>query len=231
MSLPIPPDRRSITSALNGRLSNGPATEAGKLRSSRNALRHGLLSQCLVLEDESPEAFQTLLAQHVARLGPADHVECAIVEEMTASVWRLRRSWAIETGMLDTAAAVPDAPPDPIARIASALTACAESSALPLAHETRLHMMYPRALHNLLLLRAAVSRRTGARRTPRLPVIEALPALNEFPNEPNFHREQNPGACISESEPRRIGAYAPTSVGGVDPIHTSSSCSTFQQLC
>jgi len=194
MSIPIPPDRRSITSALNGRLSNGPATEAGKLRSSRNALRHGLLSQCLVLEDESPEAFETLLAQHVERLRPADDVEFAIVEEMTASMWRLRRSWAIETGMLDSAAAAPDAPPDPIARIASAFTTRAESSALPLAHryETRLHMMYQRALHNLLLLRATVPVGPPPAEPLELPVLPALPAPDEFPNEPNFHREQIP---------------------------------------
>ena len=197
MPFQIPTDLRSLSSAINGRLSEGPVTDAGKLRASRNAIRHGMLSRCLVLEDESPEVFDQLLAQHVDRLQPADDLEFAIVEEMTASMWRLRRSWAIETGMLDSAAAAPDAPTDPVARIASAFTARAETPALPLAHryETRLHMMYQRALHNLLLLRATVPVQPN---DEPISILKALPAPVEappahepdrFPNEPTFHRE------------------------------------------
>ena len=150
--------RRIRSSRANGRRSKGPVTVPGKLTSSQNALRHGLLARCLVLDDESPEAFQSVLAHHIQRLQPVDSLELGLVEEMVAAWWRTRRSWAIETHMLCEAAATPDSPVDPTARIAAAFKDLAESNALPLMHryETRLHMVYQRALHNLLLLRAAV---------------------------------------------------------------------------
>jgi hypothetical protein len=45
-----------------------PITAVGKLRSSQNARRHGLLARCLVLDDESPEAFRALVSQYTASL-------------------------------------------------------------------------------------------------------------------------------------------------------------------
>jgi hypothetical protein len=151
-------DRRTLSSRANGRRAKGPVTAVGKLRSSQNALRHGLLARCLVLEDESPEAFQALLAQHLDRLQPVDGLEFGMIEEMVAASWRMRRAWAIETHMIDTVAAGPDPSATPIDSITTAFSSLAASSALPLMHryETRLHMVYQRALHNLLMLRAAI---------------------------------------------------------------------------
>jgi hypothetical protein len=152
--------RRILSSRVNGRLSKGPVTAVGKLRSSQNALRHGLLARCLVLEDESPEAFWDLLAKYTDRLQPADALELDVVEEMVAAAWRLRRSWAIETHLMDTVPAEPGSPPDtePIGRITDAFKSLAASPVLSLMHryETRLHMIYQRALHNLLLIRTAI---------------------------------------------------------------------------
>ena len=150
--------RQILASRANGRRSRGPSTQAGKQRSSLNALAHGLLARCLVLDDESPEAFQSLLAAHVERLQPADPVEFGFVEEMVGAAWRMRRAWAIETRMLDTTAPPAPSPVSPIDRIAASFQSLSSSPAMPLMHryETRLHMLYQRALHNLLLLRAAV---------------------------------------------------------------------------
>jgi len=173
--------RRLLSSRVNGRRSKGTATPAGKLRSSQNAVRHGLLARCLVLEDESPEAFEAILAQHVDHLQPADGLEFGMVEEMVAAWWRMRRAWAIETRMIDTAAADPDSATNSIDRITAAFKSLAESAALPLMHryETRLHMVYQRALHNLLLLRAAVPNEPS-------PIFEHPPALpSPAPPEPS----------------------------------------------
>ena len=150
--------RRIASSRANGRRSKGPVTASAKLRSSQNALRHGLLARYLVLDDESPEAFQSVLAHHIERLKPVDSLELGLVEEMAAAWWRTRRSWAIETEMLCEAARDPASPAAPISRITGAFKGLAESTALPLMHryETRLHMIYQRAFHNLLLLRAAI---------------------------------------------------------------------------
>jgi hypothetical protein len=82
-------------------------------------------------------------------------VEFGMVEEMVASYWRMRRAWAIETRMLEDAAnAQPES--DPVGAIAAAFTSLAASPALALMHryETRLHLVYQRSLHNLMLLRA-----------------------------------------------------------------------------
>src|SRR6266480_833538 len=46
----------------NGRRSNGPKTGAGKASSSKNAMKHGLLSKDILLPGEVAEAFDDLAA-------------------------------------------------------------------------------------------------------------------------------------------------------------------------
>ena len=146
--------RRILSSRANGGRSLGPETPEGKCRSSQNATRHGLLSDCVVLPCESHEAFDELLDQHIQRFGPLDGVEFGMIEEMAASYWRLRRSWAIENSLLSQGLAAQPAGDD-VARIAASFRQLAASPELALLHryETRLHMMYQRALHNIILLR------------------------------------------------------------------------------
>jgi len=113
--------RRIRASRVNGARSRGPRTPEGKARSSQNALRHGLLSKCVVLESESAQGFQSILSQHALRLAPADDVEQGYVDEMAAASWRLRRAWAIETALFDSA--VQDQPSgDDLARLAAAFS-------------------------------------------------------------------------------------------------------------
>src|SRR5438034_5599645 len=108
--------RRIQASRANGARSRGPATPEGKRRSSQNALRHGLLARCIVMEKESKETFESLLAQHLDRLQPSDGVEFGMIEEMVASHWRMRRTWAMETRMLEDAADA-QAAGDPLGRL------------------------------------------------------------------------------------------------------------------
>ena len=69
--------RRIKASQLNGARSRGPKTPAGKNRSSLNAIRHGLLARCTVLEGEPPENFEIFLGQHLEKFGPVviDYVD------------------------------------------------------------------------------------------------------------------------------------------------------------
>ena len=152
----MPSLRLTLAARANGARSRGPATPEGKRRSSQNATRHGLLAQCIVMEDESRESFDALLAQHLDRLQPADGVEFGFIEEMVAAYWRMRRAWALETRIFENRVAAQQ-PGDQIDRMATAFTDLAASPGLSLMHryETRLHCIYQRALHNLLLLRAA----------------------------------------------------------------------------
>jgi hypothetical protein len=119
-------------------------------------MRHGLLARCLRLDTESRECFDDLLALHLKRFQLADAVEFSMIEEMVASCWRMRRAWAIETRMMDDQIAAQPVRKDSdgLARITTAFSQLANSPSLALIHrcEARLHLMYQRALHNLLLL-------------------------------------------------------------------------------
>ena len=81
--------RRMLSSRANGARSRGPVTLEGKQRASLNALAHGLLARCTLMQGESAEALEALLNQHLDRLGPTDGVELGMVQEMVAAYWRL----------------------------------------------------------------------------------------------------------------------------------------------
>lgn len=150
-------ERRARAARENGARSRGPRTEEGKQRSAFNAVRHGLLAQCVVLENESREGFDELVAQYVERLAPADGVEAGMVEEMAAAYWRMRRAWAIENRMMrDAIRNRPEA--EEIGRIAGAFGELAAAGRLDLIHryETRLHRVFQRALWNLTALRRGI---------------------------------------------------------------------------
>jgi len=87
-------ERRIRASRENGALSNGPKTPEGKLRSSQNNFRHGILAQTIVLGDEDGDAFNELLGSLEDELDPRTPNEAALVETMAVTRWRLMRIWA-----------------------------------------------------------------------------------------------------------------------------------------
>jgi hypothetical protein len=91
---------QSQTARINGAKSNGPITPEGKARSSANSRRHGLTASVL-LEGESDEHFQLLLADFMDQFQPQTGVETDLVEVMAIARWRLRRLLAIETHLFD----------------------------------------------------------------------------------------------------------------------------------
>jgi hypothetical protein len=141
-------------SRANGALGGGPITAAGKRNSSQNAIRHGLLSKSTVLQNESGETFARLLAQHQAKLRPADDVEEGAIEEMASAFWRLRRLWTIETRLFDNSIEK-RTETDERDRLAGAFSDLAAGNDLNLLdrYENKLHRMYQRSLHKFLLLR------------------------------------------------------------------------------
>jgi hypothetical protein len=184
--------KRILSSRANGARSRGPTSAAGKKASSLNAVRHGLLAQCVVLCNESREGFDAYLDQHIRRYNPIDDVELAIVEEMVVAIWRLRRAWAMETRLLDDAILARE-PGDELGRLTGAFTDIASSPALALLHryEARLHNMRHRALKNIQILR-----NTPLPNEPSLdpaspapapaPTPPATPAPPPLPNEPTL---------------------------------------------
>jgi hypothetical protein len=92
---------KSDTARINGAKSRGPVTPEGKTRSSANSRRHGLAAAAVLLDGESAEHFQLLLADHMDQFHPQTGVETDLVEVMAVARWRLRRLLAIEAQLLD----------------------------------------------------------------------------------------------------------------------------------
>lgn len=86
----------------NGQKSRGPKTQTGKTLSSRNALRHGLLSSGIVIDngdgEESRAEFEDLLRGLLADLSPEGMLENLLVERIASCYWRLKRAVRCETG-------------------------------------------------------------------------------------------------------------------------------------
>jgi hypothetical protein len=80
--------------------SNGPKTEEGKAASSKNSLKHGLLSRNVLLPAEDAEAFAQLGERFMAALGPVGELELVLVDRIIGLIWRLRRLGEIEAGIL-----------------------------------------------------------------------------------------------------------------------------------
>ncbi len=84
----------------NAEKSTGPRTEAGKRRSRRNALRHGLCAETVVeiLEDvEDYKAFEIAIA---SEYDAQSVVERELVLRLASLLWRIRRATGIETALL-----------------------------------------------------------------------------------------------------------------------------------
>lgn len=83
--------------------STGPTSPHGKSVASRNAIRHGVLSGRLLLDDEAPADFDDLLWRLVQSLAPVGAIEETLVERMAVTIWRQRRLVACETANLSLA--------------------------------------------------------------------------------------------------------------------------------
>ncbi len=87
----------------NAAKSTGPKTAAGKAVVSRNALRHGLTAEQVVLFDERADSFAAFHAELRAAYEPADAVEEELVERIVICAWRLRRAARAEAGLIERA--------------------------------------------------------------------------------------------------------------------------------
>jgi len=84
----------------NATKSTGPKTEAGKMRSRRNAVRHGLSAETVVEIVEDLEDYRGFEAAIIADYDARTAVERELVLRLASLFWRLRRATAIETDLL-----------------------------------------------------------------------------------------------------------------------------------
>lgn len=95
-------ERQSFANRLNAARSTGPNTEAGKARSSRNALKHGLTGSVVTLPGEDAEAFDALkqsLIDEFALSGELSVLAYELIEQLAATLWRQRRIPVIEAAI------------------------------------------------------------------------------------------------------------------------------------
>jgi hypothetical protein len=94
--------QRKLESArTNGAKSRGPRTPEGRAKSAMNALVHGLFARQVVLSCEELADFHSLRESCIAELLPHTPVEAALVEQIVASAWRLKRIRGLETATLE----------------------------------------------------------------------------------------------------------------------------------
>jgi len=166
--------KKSATARANGAKSHGPATPAGRARSSQNALRHGLAVRdaalppmSVVIGDESPADFQRLLNSYLDEFAPTSPIEVELVETMASARWRLRRLANIETTLLynemetsvddiDRFFADVDREPDAEDHLAYAFKRLANCGSLHLLnrYEGTINRSYAQAFKQLHLLRS-----------------------------------------------------------------------------
>jgi hypothetical protein len=154
-----------------------------------NATRHGLLAKNILLSTDYADTFAALLHQHLDKFQPTDDLQHAAVEEMTVCMWRLRRTWAVETGLLNYCLGKEkEIDPDGPYMLSAAFSTLSRSTELALIdrYENRFHRMYARAFKNFMLLRDM----------PELPneptdLVDNLvdPPIAELPNEPTEEPE------------------------------------------
>jgi len=102
-STTVPAVRKPISPAKlaanrrNGQKSKGPNTEEGKSRSRWNALKHGVLSQRLVVLNDNDGQTYTLLLENLQRdLNPGNALEEILVEKIAMAYWRLHIAYGYE---------------------------------------------------------------------------------------------------------------------------------------
>lgn len=85
----------------NAQKSTGPITDAGKNIIATNAVKHGLFSKNLILADEDPFEYRSLLEQLRAELKPSGILEQTLTERIAVSLWRQKRLLRSETASIE----------------------------------------------------------------------------------------------------------------------------------
>jgi len=74
----------------------GVKTEEGKVVSKYNALKHGLLSEKVLVKKESQAELEELGKRVRADLQPKSAIEILLADRIIANFWRLRRAMGLE---------------------------------------------------------------------------------------------------------------------------------------
>ena len=93
-------ERQRQANRRNAKRSTGPRTDAGKKKVRGNAIKHGLTSRLPLLPNEDPVELEALRLDLHQELSPKSVLESILVEQIVASIWRLRRAIHVEAASL-----------------------------------------------------------------------------------------------------------------------------------
>ena len=96
----MPSEAQIAANRRNAEKSTGPKTAEGKEKSRRNALRHGLFAQAVVLAPEDEAAYQQLCHKFFDEYKPATATEATLVQLLADTSWRLNRIPQLEDVVL-----------------------------------------------------------------------------------------------------------------------------------
>jgi len=83
----------------NAQKSTGPTTDAGKAKSSLNAVKTGLTGRTVLLPSEDAAAYQAHLDRAFAQLAPVTDEERGLAQAIADTDWRLLRIPSLELGI------------------------------------------------------------------------------------------------------------------------------------
>lgn len=83
----------------NAQLSTGPTSEAGKIKTSLNAVKTGLTGRTVLLSDDDAAEYQCHLSAFEQEFQPSGLRECELVQSIADTWWRLRRIPALEMAL------------------------------------------------------------------------------------------------------------------------------------
>ena len=86
----------------NALKSTGPQTPEGKATVAQNAVKHGLLAEQILIQDESQEDFDAFRDAMIDHLAPEGPVETLLAERIITAAWRLRRAVRLERDVIHT---------------------------------------------------------------------------------------------------------------------------------
>lgn len=84
-------DRQIEANRRNAQLATGPRTSEGRAISSQNSVRHGVLSENVIISSENPDHYYDLLEALWHEVDPHGEREAIFVERLANLFWRERR--------------------------------------------------------------------------------------------------------------------------------------------
>lgn len=94
-------DKQLQANQINALSSTGPQTPEGKEVSKMNAVKHGLLSREVLLENENENELVDFGKRMRSCLKPAGELELLLVDQVISYSWRLRRVFNVEKAIME----------------------------------------------------------------------------------------------------------------------------------